>query len=117
MAGGFKTDVLDRALARRRQEREAERLALQARALELLEEAPVDLAEAILFGSLVKPGRFRENSDIDVAVPHLEPRDFFELMGYLEEGLNRDIDLVLLSRCHFADSIHRTGLKWTRQGT
>ena len=82
MAGEFKTDVLDRALARRRREREVLRLAVQARALRRLDESPVELDEAILFGSLVRPGRFDALSDVDIAVPDLGPRDFFALMGH-----------------------------------
>ena len=116
MAGGFKTDVLDRALARKRMEREELRLAVQARALRLLDESPVGLDEAILFGSLVRPGRFCTRSDVDIAVPNLEPRAYFALMGHLEEGLEREIDLVAIDTCHFADSIRRTGLRWTRTG-
>ena len=114
MAGKFKTDVLNRAIARKRREREALRVAVQARALQLLDESPVELDEAILFGSVVRPGRFSARSDVDVAVPDLEPRDFFALMGHLEEGLEREIDLVPIDTCHFADSIRRTGLKWKR---
>ena len=114
MGGRFNTDVLDRALARKRREREALRVAVQARALELLDESPVELDEAILFGSVVRPGRFDARSDIDIAVPDLEPRDFFTLMGHLEEGLEREITLVPLKTCHFADSIRRTGLRWSR---
>ena len=117
MAGGFKTDVLDRALARKRRESEALRLAVQARALRLLDESPVDLDKAILFGSVVRPGRFDPRSDVDIAVPDLEPRDFFALMGHLEAGLEREIDLVPIDHCHFADSIRRTGLTWNRTGT
>ena len=117
MAGGFKTDVLDRALERRRMEREKLRLAVQARALRLLDESPVELDEAILFGSVVRPGRFGDRSDVDVAVPDLEPRAYFALMGHLEDGLEREIDLVPLDTCHFADSIRRTGLRWTRTGS
>ena len=116
MAGRFDTDVLDRALARKRREREALRLAVQARALQLLDGSPVALDEAILFGSVVRPGRFSAHSDVDVAVPDLEPRDFFTLMDHLEEGLEREIDLVPIDTCHFADSIRRTGLRWTRTG-
>ena len=116
MAGRFNTDVLDRALARKRREREALRVEVQARALKLLEESPVPLDEAILFGSVVRPGRFSVHSDVDVAVPDLEPRDFFALMGHLEEGLEREIDLVPIDTCHFADSIRRTGLRWTPTG-
>ena len=116
MAGGFKTDVLDRALARKRREREALRLAVQTRALRLLDESPVEIDEAILFGSVVRPGRFDARSDVDVAIPDLEPRDFFALMGHLEEGLEREIDLVPIDTCHFADTIRRTGLRWSRTG-
>ena len=116
MAGGFKTDVLDRALERQRMEREKLRLAVQARALRLLDESPVDLDEAILFGSVVRPGRFSDRSDVDIAVPDLEPRAYFALMGHLEEGLEREIDLVSIDTCHFADSIRRMGLRWTRTG-
>lgn len=114
MAGKFKTDVLDRAIARKRREREALRLAVQARALQLLDESPVELDEAILFGSVVRPGRFSAHSDVDVAVPDLEARLYFALMGHLEEGLERDINLVLIDICRFADTIRRTGLRWKR---
>ena len=117
MAGGFNTDVLDRALERQRTEREKLRMAVRARALRLLDESPVDLDEAILFGSVVRPGRFDARSDVDIAVPDLEPRAYFALMGHLEEGLEREIDLVPIDTCHFADSIRRTGLRWTRIGT
>lgn len=113
MAEGFKTDVLDLALERQRAEREMLRLAVQARILLLLDEAPVNLSEAILFGSIVHPGRFSARSDVDIAVSNLEPRAYFELMGYLEERLEREIDIVAIDNCHFADSIRRTGLRWT----
>ena len=108
--------MLDRALARQRGEREALRLAVQAQALQLLDELPVALDEAILFGSVVRPGRFDARSDVDIAVPDLEPRAFFTLMGHLEEGLGREIDLVPIDTCHFADSIRRTVLRWNRTG-
>lgn len=117
MAGGFKTDVLDRALERQRAEREELRLAVQSRAMRLLDESPVALDEAILFGSIVRPGRFSARSDVDIAVHDLEPRAFFTLIGHLEEGLEREVDLVPIATCHFADWIRRTGLRWTPTGT
>ena len=116
MAGGFKTDVLDRMRARRWQEREELRITVQAEVLRLLDESPVELDEAFLFGSVVRPGRFGAHSDVDVAVPDLEARDYFTLMGHLEEGLEREIDLVPIDTCHFADTIRRTGLRWNRTG-
>lgn len=116
MAGRFKTDVLDRMLEGKRAEQEKLRLAVQERALRLLDESPVELGEAILFGSVVRPGRFHARSDVDIAVPDLEPRAFFALMGHLEDGLEREINLVPIDTCHFADTIRRTGLRWTRSG-
>ena len=113
MASRFDTGVLDRALARKRQERERVRRAVQARALRLLDESPVEIEEAILFGSVVRPGHFDTGSDVDVAIPAVAPRAYFTLMGHLEDGLGRDVDLVAIESCHFADTIRRTGLRWT----
>ena len=104
MANRFDTGVLDRTLARKRQERERLRRAVQARALRLLD---------VLFGSVVRPGHFDAKSDVDVAIPAVAPRAYFTLMGHLEDGLMRDVDLVTIDSCHFADTIRRTGLRWT----
>ena len=50
----------------------------QVRAL-LDEIAPqYGVQKAYLFGSVVKAGRFREGSDVDVAVLDMEPGAFFE---------------------------------------
>ena len=117
MASRFDTGVLDRALARKREERERVRRAVQARALHLLDESPVHVGEAILFGSVVRPGQFDAESDVDVAIPAVAPRTYFALMGHLEDGLGRDVDLVTIDSCHFADAIRRTGLRWTATRT
>lgn len=113
MASRFDTGVLDRTLVRKRQERERVRRAVQARALHLLDESPVAVGEAILFGSVMRPGQFDADSDVDVAIPAVAPRAYFTLMGHLEDGLGRDVDLVTIDSCHFADAIRRTGLRWT----
>ncbi len=113
MASRFDTRVLDRALARKRQERERLRHAVQAQALRLLDESPVEIGEAILFGSVVRPGCFDAASDVDIAIPAVDPRAYFMLLGHFEDGLERDVDLVALDTCHFADTIRRTGLRWT----
>ena len=117
MASRFDTGVLDRALARKRQERERVRRAVQARALRLLDESPVEIEEAILFGSVVRPGRFDARSDVDIAIPAVEPGSYFTLAGHFEDGLERDVDLVTIDTCHFADTIRQTGLRWTATRT
>ena len=117
MAARFSTEGLDRALAQKRRQRERDRRDTLARLLDLLATAPVALSDATIFGSIVRPGAFHDRSDVDVAIPPVAPRCYFELKGYLEDGLCREVDLVERDRCHFAASIARDGLPWTSPAT
>lgn len=69
---------------------------------------------AIVFGSLVKPGRFSEKSDVDVAL-EAEPAGMTTnlLTSLLAERLGRPVDVVMLSECRFRDRILREGETWT----
>ena len=49
-----------------------------------------------LFGSLAHGGWFRPDSDLDIAVEGLEGRVYWQAWGYLEDTLNRPVDLVAL---------------------
>ncbi|MDX1688203.1 MAG: nucleotidyltransferase domain-containing protein [Candidatus Promineifilaceae bacterium] len=114
---GFDTSVLDRALAQRQARREEERRALLAdvlRKLDALAEQ-FDLQEAYVFGSVARPGRYREDSDVDVAVAGLPSEQFISLMAQLSASLGRDVDMIELEKIHFADKIKREGIKWTRR--
>ena len=64
----FDTSVLDAALARRRANFEQQRQQLLAKALALLDELGpgFGVKQAYLFGSLVTPGRFAPESDIEL---------------------------------------------------
>ena len=117
MAARFSTHELDRALTRKWRERERDRRATLARLLDLLATAPVALSDAIVFGSILRPGAFHDRSDVDVAIPSVAPRCYFELKSHLEDDLCREVDLVELDRCHFAASIARDGLPWTNPAT
>ena len=82
--------------ARRREQRESERRAWLERAREaILRLAPryPQVRQVYLFGSLLQPGRFRPDSDIDVAVAcdALETESAF--WRALERALERDVDL------------------------
>jgi predicted nucleotidyltransferase len=82
-----------------------------------LRRALVELAPAptaIVFGSLVKPGRFSETSDVDVALTS-EPAEMTTglLSSLLAERLGRQVDVVLLFECRFRDRILREGETWT----
>ena len=86
--------------ARRREAREAER----QRWLERVRQAVSRLApdhpgvqRVYLFGSLVTAGRFRPDSDIDVAVECDTPEGESAFWRALEQALERDVDVRPLS--------------------
>lgn len=62
---------------------------------------------------MTQPGRFRRDSDVDLAVESLGPGDPFGLMAYLGLAIDREVDLVPLDQCDFAEKIRCTGVAWT----
>lgn len=107
----------DTLLARRDEARRARRLALRAETRRRLRDALAELVPGHpiwVFGSLTKPGRFNDRSDVDVALAD-EPRSISvgQLASELTERLGRPVDLVLLDRCRFRDSILREAELWT----
>jgi hypothetical protein len=72
--------------------------------------------EAYLFGSIVLEGKFRRNSDIDIAVSGLEKFEYYEFIGEISDLLNKRVDVVLLEECHFEHFIKEKGIKWNRKG-
>ena len=113
----FTTEILDQALGRERESREDLRKAVRNELFRALAESPIKLKAAIIFGSIVRPGHFEDDSDIDLAVPYLEPRAYFTLKSYLEQRMRREVDLLDIDTCHFAVSIRRDGLRWISPDT
>jgi predicted nucleotidyltransferase len=68
----------------------------------------------ILFGSVIMPGRFTENSDVDIALASEPPgMSIYQLTAQLSERLGRRVDVLLLSECRFRDKILLEGETWT----
>jgi hypothetical protein len=111
----FDTSLLDRARARRRRRLERERQATLARIFRFLDQhgAKLGISEAYVFGSVTRPGRFHEESDVDVAVEGIDAESFFRAMSLLSSLLERSVDLVKLTECHFADRIKERGIRGT----
>lgn len=67
----------------------------------------------VVFGSLVKAGKFSEESDIDIAL-EAEPHGMtiYQLISVLGERMGRPIDVILLNECRFRDKILREGETW-----
>jgi len=94
--------------ARRERLRQETRQQLRAALREL-----VSAQSVIVFGSLAKPGRFNEASDVDVALER-EPGEMsvYQLAALLAESLGRPVDVVLLPECRFREKILREGERW-----
>lgn len=112
----FDTSVLDEAKIRRRIDNEQLRQQVLQTTLDFLDgfgscQGP---EYVIIFGSVIVPGRFHIQSDVDIAVEAVEPTLFFDLMSSLSIALGREVDLVDLSYCHFADQIRQKGMVWTK---
>lgn len=111
---GFNTSLLDHALERRKLEMEKMRQSVLRDTLALLDDlTPPDISQAYIFGSLIEQYQFTTNSDVDIAVEELAPEPFFTLAAALSAALKRDVDLIELRNCHFADVIRERGLLWT----
>ena len=62
-----------------------------------------------LTGSVVKPGAFSADSDIDIAVEGF-PGSRLDLYASLSVLFEQPIDIIILEKCHFAEHIRRNGL-------
>jgi len=111
----FPTPLLDQKLAQIRQQSEGDRLRLLQSSLDWLHEnaAWFGIEQGFVFGSVTQLGRFSPHSDIDIAVEDFKQGDPFGLGSYLSLQVDREVDVVPLDQCHFADKIRQTGIQWT----
>jgi predicted nucleotidyltransferase len=85
---------------RQREEREFNELeALRRKALLVAGKAvrilvrDFKIKKAVLFGSVLVPGRFHKGSDIDIAIEGLKPALFFKACGQMMTDFDFEIDL------------------------
>jgi len=106
--------LLARMSAERAGRRESARLATRDRLREALTELLPAGSEVWVFGSLLRPGKFREDSDVDIAVESLPP-GLSEgwLQFQLALRLDRGVDLLNLNETGLREKIEREGEKWT----
>src|SRR3990172_4375761 len=108
------TTLLDEAVEKERMERETQRLRLLEKLCDALDRGhkEIDFDDAYIFGSVTKPFRFSEISDIDVGFVGLDDRDFFKMMSYLSAETGVDVDIVQLEDHRLADKVKREGIRW-----
>jgi uncharacterized protein len=112
----FDTSLLDQVLAERQQQYERDRQQVLQQTVDWLQQsgALYGIESAYLFGSVTKPGRFHEQSDVDLGVETIDPVRQIDAIADLSMALLRDVDIVDLRHCHFAHRIREQGLLWTR---
>jgi uncharacterized protein len=111
----FDFSIWERSHSRKIKEREELRHSVLSRlngALEILSDQ-YSWTEVFIFGSVIRKGAFHENSDVDIGIQGLYPLRHYAFVGELSGLLERDVDVVLLEECGFADRIKEKGLKWS----
>ncbi len=110
----FPTPLLDARLAKQKVANEQARQQLLQETLHWLSDhaSKYGIQNGYVFGSVTQGNRFHQNSDIDLAVETHKTGDICGLMGALSMHLNRDVDLIPLDQCHFAEKIRQVGLPW-----
>ena len=106
--------LLDRMNTERAERREAVRLETCERLRQALAQLLPPGSEVWVFGSVLKPGRFRDDSDVDIAVESL-PKGWSEarLQYELALRIDRQVDLLNLQETGLRARIEREGEKWT----
>jgi hypothetical protein len=116
MTRPFKTTLVDQHLRKERQENEKIRQQTLKQLLRALPQlaARYDFACAYVFGSLTKKGRFRKNSDVDLAVEGLTDEKYFTFMAELSDLLGREVDVIQIEKHRLKNRILEIGLEWKR---
>ena len=114
----WSTDLLDAALAKKKQKREQFRKQLLALAMQTLDKLALEISfeQAYIFGSVSRPHGFNELSDLDVAFMGLKDEDFFKAMAFISREVGRDnVDVVQLEGHRLAEKVMREGIPWKRK--
>ena len=105
----FSTVLIDQAINRKRNEDEARRLQCIERLFDILRNLSksVFFEEAYIFGSVVKPHRYSELSDIDIGFTGLKDEDFFKTMSFISGQIGVEVDIIQLEGHRLVEKIMR----------
>jgi predicted nucleotidyltransferase len=107
-------DLLRQVMAERTSACERERLVTRERLAAALREYLPAGSRVWVYGSLIEPGRFREWSDIDVAL-EADPAgmSIYLLASLLAERCRRRVDVCILGETRLEKVIRLRGESWT----
>jgi predicted nucleotidyltransferase len=107
----FSLHILKQEQSRTLRALESERLAtleaLRAQLHRLIPSQPV-----WVYGSILRPGKFRPDSDIDLALEGDPGIDPLQLAAAISDELHRATDVVQLERTRLAPTIRREAQRW-----
>lgn len=111
------TALLDEVIAKKRKRQEDIRLRAVEKVLAAIGRLSeiIPFAEAYLFGSVAKPYRFTETSDIDIGFVGLDDKHFFKAMSFLSQETGHDVDIVQLENHRLSDKIKKGDIQWRRR--
>ncbi len=72
--------------------------------------SPFPDTQVYVFGSLIAPGAFYKTSDVDIAVED-HPESRLDLYAALSAQIPYPIDIIIMEKCPFADSIRAHGMR------
>jgi hypothetical protein len=118
MTKPFKTTLLDRHLRKKQRENEKRRQETLQQVFRLLSKlaGKYGFNRAYVFGSITQMGRFRKNSDVDVAVAGLADEKYFALIVELSHKLGREVDVFQIEKHPLRKRIMETGIEWNKNG-
>lgn len=106
--------LLRESVATRNAACERERLAVRERLAAAVGDHLPPGTRLWVYGSLTKPGRFREWSDVDVALEVDPPgMSIYMFASLLAERCGRMVDVCILSETRLEPGIRREGEAWT----
>ena len=110
----FQTTYLDRILAKQRSQLEQERQSLLDKTIDWLDNygSQYGIKQAYIFGSITRKNQFTKGSDIDIAIEITNTDYLFSIIGFISEATGKEVDVILLNDCHFANRIRERGIKW-----
>ena len=113
--GTFDFSIWEHNLARKKEENEGLRHSVLLKLDKSLKALSKKYSwkEIFIFGSVIRNGAFHENSDVDIGIEGLDPLKHYAFVGEISGLMERDVDVVVLEECGFAERIKEKVLKWS----
>ena len=112
----FDISIWKRALTENRHARERQRLQTVDKVLNAIEHLShtYQWDELYIFGSAVETDRFDKVSDIDIGIAGLDKFLHYRFIADLSGLFEKEVDVVRLEDCSFADAIRTRGIRWKK---